>query len=514
MKTMNIPFILLTIFLFNCGDNGNPSKSSATESQNNVSEVVVEYMADTADFPNPDRGFYRYSATKASNYTALKEEELKGYRNQTMAQKSSYSTVSTLFFRYFILDTFIGGAISAEFLALLEADFVTARNAGVKLIPRFTYTTTSRAGDCPTGFICPPYGDAPKDIVLGHIAQLGPLLTKNADVINCIQMGFIGTWGENYYTDFFGDASTNADQGKLLDENWRDRIEVLKAVLDATPKDIMVQVRYPQMKQRYVYGIDATTDSAPLTVTEAFSETDKARIGIHNDCLFASADDFGTYADYGNTATPDAIDIENLKPYFAEDSKYVIIGGETCNDGYSPKNDCSPAGMADTDLRALHYTFLNADYNNEVNNDWVDGGCMEDIKKNLGYRFVMKKGSYPSEVSAGKVLKLSLEIENVGYASPVRERTVNLVLKNKTSGKINFFEFEADVREWFSEVTLAGNFELPSSLPKGDYELFLHLADTYKSISDRREYNIRLANKNVWDEVTGYNNLQHTLVIK
>ncbi len=62
-------------------------------------------------------------------------------------------------------------------------------------------------------------GDAPKDIVFGHIAQLGPILTKNADVINCIQMGFIGTWGENYYTDFFGDAPTNANQGKLLDEN-------------------------------------------------------------------------------------------------------------------------------------------------------------------------------------------------------------------------------------------------------------------------------------------------------
>ena len=199
------------------------------------------------------------------------------------------------------------------------------------------------------------------------------------------------------------------------------------------------------MKQRYVYGIDAGTDSAPLTETEAFSKTDKARIGMHNDCLFASADDFGTYADYGNTATRDAIDIENLKPYFAEDSKYVIIGGETCNDGFSPQNDCAPTGMADTDLREVHYTFLNADYNNEVNNDWVEGSCMQDIKNNLGYRFVMKKGTYPSELAARETIKLRLEIENVGYASPVKSRTVWLILKNKVSGEIIIFDFDTDI---------------------------------------------------------------------
>ena len=79
--------------------------------------------------------------------------------------------------------------------------------------------------------------------MLQHIAQLKAIFKQAADVIAVMQMGFIGTWGENYYTDHFGDASQNTPVQKLLDHNWRDRIDVLKALLDAVPKDRMVQVR-------------------------------------------------------------------------------------------------------------------------------------------------------------------------------------------------------------------------------------------------------------------------------
>ena len=92
-----------------------------------------------------------------------------------------------------------------------------------------------------------------KMTMLGHIAQLRPVLQKNADVIAVLQQGFIGIWGENYYTDYFGDASENG-AGKILDNNWTDRNELLKALLDALPKDRMVQVRTPQMKQKFVFG--------------------------------------------------------------------------------------------------------------------------------------------------------------------------------------------------------------------------------------------------------------------
>ena len=512
---MNLLEFLLVILFVGCSSSsptGEPDHEDDGVPGLPEGYVLRDYAPDTGDFPNPDRGFYRYTQTRASSYTPLTAEGLRAFRNPGTSNNAAYQTLSTLVFRYYILDSFKETPISQEFLDNMQTDFAAAREAGVKLIPRFTYTVASNEGDCPEGFICPPYGDAEPAIVLAQISQLGPVLSENADVISCVQLGFIGTWGENYYTDYFGDASSNGGQGKLLDENWEDRFSVLKALLDATPDEIMVQVRYPQMKQRYIYGVTANTTVSPLTLSEAFSDSDKARIGFHNDCLFASADDFGTYEDYGNSTTPRRTDISNLKEYFAADSKYVVVGGETCSDGYSPENDCAPAGMADEDLRRLHYTYLNADYNNEVNNDWVDGGCMEAIKRNLGYRIVLKNAVLPEEISSGKSFDVKLTLENIGYASPVKERNVKLILRNE-NGNLWEYTLDTDVRHWFNEITLSQTL-LADELPMGSYDLLLKIEDPHESIRDRPEYSIRLANLDVWEEETGYNSLQHQLVVE
>lgn len=165
-------------------------------------------------------------------------------------------------YRYYLLDAFTNtDVIAATYLSDLQTDFNIARQAGVKMIIRFAYTITPDT-NCGAA-ACPPYGDVPKSRVLAHIAQLKPYLQNNADVLSVVQAGFIGVWGENYYTDHFGDPSPNGD-GRILDSNWVKRNEVLSAVLDAVPVERMVQVRYPQLKQRYIYGIDAPPGSAPL----------------------------------------------------------------------------------------------------------------------------------------------------------------------------------------------------------------------------------------------------------
>jgi hypothetical protein len=475
--------------------------------------ITVTYEASDEDFPNPERGFYHYSETSANAFNPLSKAVLQGYRTPKRAGGATYDVVSTLVFRYFVLETFNDAPLSDAFLNNVKADFATTREAGAKMIPRFTYTTDANDGDCDEGFICPPYGDASKSIVLQHIAQLKPIFEQNADVIACIQMGFIGTWGENYYTDFFGDASNNG-QGKLLDENWNDRVEVLQALLDAAPDEIMIQVRYPQIKQRLVYGINAPVSSAALTDAEAFSGTDKARIGFHNDCLLASSDDFGTYEDYGNSSTPRTSANTTLRKYFAADSKFVVVGGETCSDGYSPQNDCDPTGKAEKELSDMHYTFLNTNYNNQVNNDWVTGGCMDNIKKKLGYRVALQSGTFPSSVGSERIMPVTLDLENIGYASPYLDRPVILILRHSTTGDILKYEFETQIQRWFTgPIKLEKNVDV-SNAPAGDYELLLHIPDQHASISAKPEYAIRLANTGVWEDATGYNKLNHTVKLE
>lgn len=477
-------------------------------------EVTVAYTESSEDFTNPERGFYHPGNTFASGYDPLSEAVLKGYRSPSKSPNMTYSVVSTLVYRDFVLDSFKDQPLNAEFLSSVRTDFNTARQAGVKLIPRFTYIVNTKKGNCPEGAICPPYGDASKEVVLKHIAQLKPVLQEHADVIAFVQMGFIGIWGENYYTDYFGDASNNNPVKKLTDVNWTDRMEVLKALLDAVPADIMVQVRTPQTKQRFVYGVNASVTSPPLTESEAFTQTDKARIGFHNDCFLASADDYGTYDDYGNSSTPHHSENNTLRKYFADDSRYVVVGGETCDDTFSPQNDCGPAGHAEQEMKAMHYTYLNMAYNNDVNNDWVSGGCMERIKKNLGYRLVLKTGVFPSKVSAKDTLRVKLTLENVGYASPVNARPVELILRNVNDKTIHVLRFYTDLRKWYSgTITLAGKFGLGST-PSGTYELLLNLPDSHSSLSHRPEYSIRFANQETWEEATGFNRLNAKVTVQ
>ncbi|WP_316817497.1 DUF4832 domain-containing protein [Pedobacter nyackensis] len=482
-----------------------------------IEKVNVTYSESTEDFPNPERGFYRYSETKASNYSVLDAAQLKTYRTLQDISSANYKVYSTLVFRYYILDNITTTPISDSFLSNIKKDMTAARTAGVKLIPRFVYTVTATPGNCPEGFICPTYGDAAKTVVLGHIGQLKTVLTENADVIACVQLGFIGTWGENYYTDFFGDASLNGGQNSTLtDQNWRDRVEVLKALLAAMPVDRMVQVRYPQFKQRFLYGVNSPLSSPSLAEAMAFSTSDESRIGFHNDCFLASTNDFGTFEDYGNSSGPRTSDgavLNTLRDYMKADSRYVVVGGETCSDDYS-LNDCEPAGKAQEELTAMHFSYLNAHYNTAVNNDWQSGGCMENIKKNLGYRFVLQSAVLPDNVVKGTTLNLVLNVKNVGYASPYNKRTIKLVLRNKTNGAIKSFNLNTDVRKWYSGVfKVEESVKIPSDFAAGEYEMLLHLPDAYASIADRTEYCIRLANNNVWEEETGYNRLNHTLSV-
>jgi hypothetical protein len=374
---------------------------------------------------------------------------------------------------------------------------------------------TNEVDDSCGDSFCPPYGDAPKSVVLNHIEQLKPIFFANKDVIAVVQMGFIGIFGENYYTDFFGDASMSPF--KLFNNNWNDRNEVLGDLLAAVPNDRMIQVRYPQLKQRYLGGVNAPTTFAALTLGEAYNESDKARLGFHNDCLLASPTDFGTYTDYGNSTSPSVDDTTNLKSYKAADSRYVVVGGETCSP-YEPFDNCEPSGRADSELRRLNYSYLNSQFNYfDVNEDWI-GDCMEDIKRELGYRFELEEAAFSNAVRPGQRIEVEIEIDNEGYATPYNPRGVELVLRNTSTQAEYFVPLDSDPRFWFDEVIINQDVCIPSNLPLGNYELFLHLPDLEATLYGRSAFAIRIASRlpnttDVWEAATGYNRLGHTLIV-
>jgi len=476
-----------------------------------VEYKVINYALEEEDFLNPERGFYRPFGTKVSNFKALDFEKLQELQKPTPAA-GGFQAASALTYRNYQLDVFKDKPLSNDLIQKIQADFNIIRQVGNKLILRFSYSD-----DCCT----PPFKDAPKEIILLHLNQLKPILSKHKDVIAVVQMGMIGPWGEQFYSDYFGDL----EHGPVTNQHWLDRNEVIDSLLSAVPISRMIQVRAPYYKLRYLNGEKAHPQKAtPLTEKDAFGETPVARLAHHNDCILANYDDYWTYHSFHEW--PAKSDTLHLKPYIAQETKYLVFGGETCPGGpngedvYNPYNNCfSDGGSAENYLKRFHTSFLNTSWSGKVNGDWA-GKCIEEIKKNLGYRFVLKKGLFPNRISENKNSTISLEIENTGYASPYNSRSVELVLQNNTNKNTFRIKLDEDPRFWFSDEIQTLNIKSKKlqKIPKGEYELFLNLPDPEPSLNERPEYSIRLAaqldNKSVWNQQNGWNKLFHTVTIE
>ncbi len=476
---------------------------------------TTRYNESIEDFVNPERGFYLPLMTTVSHFVPLDAAQLTSFRNDARSPgKAVYAVRISLVYRSYELDGLTHDSLPAGFLQSVRKDFETARQAGMKLVLRFAYTEKSHSGNCPDKeHICPLYGDAPLPVVLNHIRQLKPLLRQNSDVIAVMQEGFIGIWGEGYYTDYFGDASGNGP-GFINDSSWRLRNEVLKAELDALPSDRMIQVRTPQAKQKFLYGPAAPPSSAPLEPSAAFNRSYAARIAFHNDCFLSSPDDYGTYGDYSRPAATRNAATDSIRKYISADSKYIAVGGETCDDAYSPENDCAPAGHATQEMRLMHYSFLNASYNVQVNNDWDSAGCMQNIKKELGYRLSLQQSIFPRQSDKDKSFSFNLRINNSGYASPFNPRPVQLVFRGKDNTEFKV-TLPVNPQEWYPGIhEIPVRVYLPAAMLPGTYSLLLALPDAAPLLAARSVYSIRLANENTWEETTGYNDLKVQVKIR
>jgi hypothetical protein len=110
---------------------------------------------------------------------------------------------------------------------------------------------------------------------------------------------------------------------------------------------------------------------------------------------------------------------------------------------------------------------------------------------------------------------LNAIISNVGFAPVYNPKNTFLVFKSVDKGTIYKKKMNFDVRY----VTPKSNYAIKESIatagiPAGKYELLLKIEDASAKLSDRSEYSIRLANKELWDATTGMNTLTQTVTIK
>ncbi len=419
---------------------------------------TINFTENFENFANPERGFHRYTHLRG-----LTAGQVSGLRAQGQS----------LILGLAIVDDYIDKDFDTALFNELQAGFDVARNEGLKINFRLYYTAQS-------------YADPPLQRMLDHINQLDGIFDANADVINVVEAGFIGPWGE-WHSSTLGNPPAVSNMQAVLFE-----------LLSVLPQERMVSIRRP-MFRRQIYG-----DNATLNTVNAFSGSNLSRTGYHNDAFVSSDTDLGTYVDPGWSR-------QDELAYAGNESRFTPFGGESS--WHSPLHELTNCDNSTCELEMLRANYLNDGWYGPVLDRWESQGCLDEIKRRLGYRFVMRALEISEQVKPGGILHLVITMENVGFGSLFNPRDVELILQKGDT--VYVADIDADPRRWEPGQTIEydGYFRIPAQIAEGSWDVKLQLPDPANTLHDDPRYAIRLANDNAWEESTGCNILKQGLAI-
>ena len=340
--------------------------------------------------------------------------------------------------------------------------------------------------------------------------QLKPFLAQNTDVIQVVQAGFIGAWGE-WHSSYHGLESTNDSKRTILEK-----------IVWMTPENRMVQVRVPEYKN--------------LINKESKSYN---RVSFHDDFIIIKPHKWD-----GN--------MHEGTPYFnqiVEESPYLAVDGELPwgiwsmnEDPDNPEAGWVIDGKATArQLFLQHYTSLSAihNYKEKGTKDkysmmyWKETPLEESflsenhmpvsdkyfknqdgspatrnvfdyIRDHLGYRLELQQLKINGNPAAGKEISLDLSLVNRGFSTLFNEHPVYFVLIDEQN-RITEFLTETNVHDFqpyqpkdpeYKPLlhAIKGQFIIPENLKTGKYRLGLWIPDGSERLKYNNRYAIRCAN--------------------
>ena len=202
----------------------------------------IAYTADDVTiFPNPERGFTdqlggEFALTDSKNHVVQPEEEWYwDEEDENYPERKNQSLVMLMYY----LKNYKTKDLSSKILQGFNEDMQILRNHGFKCVLRFAYDWNSTT-------------DATLQWAQRHLEQLTPYLESNKDVIFALEAGFVGRWGEWYYSSNYGNETQ---------ELTSNRRTILQSLLAACPSGRFLLVRYPLIKLSYL-GDEIPLDSA------------------------------------------------------------------------------------------------------------------------------------------------------------------------------------------------------------------------------------------------------------
>lgn len=448
---------------------------------------------------NPERGFrlevaldvtaknYVWNPEEFPDITSYLEKESRDYASD------SISLVQT----YFYLTGAVGKDLTEEDFQTMTVFFDKLRETGKKAVLRFAYETQfmGRA----------PVGPTLEDIAR-HTQQLKPFLEANKDVIQVVQAGMIGAWGE-WHSSVHG--LENSDDTKRT---------ILEHICRMTPEGRAIQVRVPEYKNL----IDSTS-------------AEYKRISFHDDFIVIKRHRWDGGMSEGTPAYEQIV----------RESRYLPVDGElpwgTWSMNQDPDNP--EAGWiidgVETARRLCkqHFTSLSAIHNYKekgapdkysmmywketpITEDFLrdnqmpvsdgyfrnqDGtpaerNVFEYIRDHLGYRIELQALVFKNDTTG-------LLLVNRGFSTLFNEHPVYFVLTDESGNVCHTQLTDANVRDWQPSSP-----DRPQSIPQlhritaklqtkdlkpGTYRLGLWIPDGSERLQYDPRFAIRCANSDV-----------------
>ena len=328
-------------------------------------------------------------------------------------------------------------------LAAIENAFVTAQQAHVKLIVRFIYNFGPAKSPPPSPIPVPSSQDAALATIVEHMNQLQPIVLAHAQVINTLEVGFLGYWGEWHDSHFTVDGVQSAGSN----DNQASRYLVTQAFLHdfgggpgqggALPwgGSIPLVNRYPADMLAYLTTTPPpdpgpTPAAQPYACNASLPIASAAPImGIHDDAFASNSNDGGTFGPwYQGPCYP----ATQLEAYMAAAGRTFEVVGEPANLGdpntVPAGQTCAqfPAYAQSYDLQSLN---VNPYGNGALANAWQQGGCLAEIVNHVGPRIVLNTANITGTIGPGATLAMTLTMTNEGWGRVMTARPVWLVLQ-------------------------------------------------------------------------------------
>lgn len=448
--------LLILIIMFCAGAVAVIRVWAAGRGHGTVSVTSYEFQESARFLLNPNRGFYHMHGFVIS-------DEETDYR-ENLAYRYCRDTETALTMMEINLQNYRDGDISQAGLENIERLLDTLERVDKQWILRVLYDWDG---------VNEQVEPESLGIILRHMEQMGPILTKHRASIFTLQGLFIGNWGEMNGTKYLATGDLQA---------------LAKQLAAVTDDSIFLSVRMPAQWRKI-------TQLADVENVARGDGSLASRLGLFNDGMLGSWSDYGTYGDQ-SFATHGAFTYWNRAEELAfqdELCKLAPIGGEVMVD-----NEYNDLENAIHDMKLMHVTYINRDFDMNVLNKWAANvyhgeDCFDGmdglnyIERHLGYRLLIHDVDMGYDFNEDS-LSVNVSLQNVGFGPIYREARIWIRLYDQAKNKLYSYEIDQDVRELTGGndtdilLTIHTDISLAGEQP-GEMTVFFEIRDAF---SDQR----------------------------